>query len=72
MKGPKDAAMAILSGMDEESAPGTYLEMEDGEEEEMEDYDEEQIVMAEELLSAMDEGDPVGVLDALRGLIASV
>lgn len=74
MRGPKDAAMAILSKM-EEPEEGSYLDLgEDemeGEEEEGYSYSDEQMAMAEELVDALGSGDAESVLEAIHGIMMS-
>lgn len=75
MRGPKDAAMAILSKM-EEPKEGSYLDlgednMEGEEEEEGYSYSDEQMAMAEELVDAMSSGDAESVLEAIHGIMMS-
>ncbi len=73
MYGPKETAVMIMqgkrpSGMAEED------EMEFGEEEmeeEVMEYSDEQHGMAEELMSAVSDGDTQGILEAIHGIYMS-
>ena len=74
MSGGKDAAMIILGkGKGKRhSEPDDYMDDEDEyEDEEMEEYSEEQFEMADELISAVNGGDPEAVLDAIHGIYNS-
>ena len=69
----KDAAMIILGkGKNKRSEPDDMMDDEDEyEDEEMEEYSEEQFEMADELISAVNGGDPEAVLDAIHGIYNS-
>jgi hypothetical protein len=75
MRGPKDAAMAILSKMEEEPDKGSYLDLGEeemeGEEGEGYSYSDEQMAMAEELVDALGSGDAESVLEAIHGIMMS-
>ena len=68
----KDAAMIILGKGKRNSEPDEMMDDEDEyEDEEMEEYSEEQFEMADELISAVNGGDPEAVLDAIHGIYNS-
>ena len=74
MSGGKDAAMIILGkGKNKRhSEPDDMMDDEDEyEDEEMEEYSDEQFEMADELISAVNGGDPEAVLDAIHGIYNS-
>ena len=73
MSGGKDAAMIILGkGKGKRhSEPDEMMDEEENEYEEMEEYSEEQFEMADELISAVNGGDPEAVLDAIHGIYNS-
>tara|TARA_R100001594_G_scaffold30404_2_gene56848 strand:- start:606 stop:830 length:225 start_codon:yes stop_codon:yes gene_type:complete len=73
MYGPKETAVMIMQG----KRPGGMAEEEEMEfgEEEMEEevmeYSDEQHGMAEELMSAVNDGDTQGILEAIHGIYMS-
>ena len=69
MKGGKDTAMIILGKGKHSDDDMEDMEYED--EEEMEEYSDEQYEMADELISAVKNGDSEGVLDAIHGIYNS-
>tara|TARA_R110000796_G_scaffold135999_1_gene252048 strand:+ start:422 stop:646 length:225 start_codon:yes stop_codon:yes gene_type:complete len=73
MSGGKDAAMIILGkGKGKRhSEPDDMMDDDEYEDEEMEEYSEEQFEMADELISAVNGGDPEAVLDAIHGIYNS-
>jgi len=73
MSGGKDAAMIILGkGKGKRhSEPDEMMDEDEYEDEEMEEYSEEQFEMADELISAVNGGDPEAVLDAIHGIYNS-
>ena len=73
MSGGKDAAMIILGkGKGKRhSEPDDMMDDDEYEYEEMEEYSEEQFEMADELISAVNGGDPEAVLDAIHGIYNS-
>ena len=73
MSGGKDAAMIILGkGKNKRhSEPDDMMDDDEYEDEEMEEYSDEQFEMADELISAVNGGDPEAVLDAIHGIYNS-
>jgi len=73
MSGGKDAAMIILGkGKGKRhSEPDDMMDDDEYEDEEMEEYSDEQFEMADELISAVNGGDPEAVLDAIHGIYNS-
>ena len=73
MSGGKDAAMIILGkGKGKRhSEPDDMMDDDEYEDEEMEEYSEEQFEMADELISAVNGGDPEAVLDTIHGIYNS-
>ena len=69
----KDTAMIILGkGKGKRhSEPDDMMDDDEYEDEEMEEYSEEQFEMADELISAVNGGDPEAVLDAIHGIYNS-
>ena len=69
----KDAAMIILGkGKGKRhSEPDDMMDDDEYEDEEMEEYSDEQFEMADELISAVNGGDPEAVLDAIHGIYNS-
>ena len=74
MSGGKDAAMIILGkGKGKRHSEPDMMDEDDDEyeDEEMEEYSDEQFEMADELISAVNGGDPEAVLDAIHGIYNS-